>query len=72
VENKKEETTMMFTGGMLLAAGATIAVAVLDKTFEEFGVHWLGTAFKIIIPLVGMGLGIYFLETNPIVGWLMR
>lgn len=63
---------MMFSGGLFLAAGATIAIAVIDKTFEEFGVHWLGTAIKIALPLAGMALGIYFLETNPIVGWLFR
>jgi hypothetical protein len=61
---------MMFSGGIFLAAGATIALAILDKTFEELGIHWVGTVIKIALPLVGMGLGVYFLQTNPIVGWL--
>lgn len=61
---------MMFSAGILLAGGATVVVALIDKTFEEFGVHWIGTVLKIAIPLVGMGLGVYFLETNPIVWWI--
>jgi len=63
---------MLFGPGIFIAAGATIVCAVIDKTCEEFGIHWLGTAIKIAIPLAGMALGVYFLETNPIVGWLMR
>jgi hypothetical protein len=61
---------MLFGPGIFIAAGATIAAAVLDKAFEEFGVHWLGLALKIAIPLAGMALGVYFLENNPIVWWL--
>jgi hypothetical protein len=61
---------MLFGPGIFIAAGASIAAVVLDKTFEEFGVHWLGTVLKIAIPLAGMALGVYFLENNPIVWWL--
>lgn len=63
---------MIFSGGLFLAAGATIAIAVLDKTFEEYGVHWLGTAFKIAIPVIGLLLGVYFLENNPITLWWLK
>ncbi|MBO0961426.1 hypothetical protein J1P26_17105 [Neobacillus sp. MM2021_6] len=63
---------MLFGPGLFIAAGATIICTVVDKTFEEFGVHWLGTAIKIALPLAGMALGVYFLETNPIVWWLLR
>jgi hypothetical protein len=63
---------MLFTPGILLAAGATLAVAVVDKTLEEFGWHWLGTALKVIVPLAGMAVGIYFLENNPIVWWILK
>jgi hypothetical protein len=61
---------MLFGPGIFLAAGATIAVAALDKACEEFGVHWFGTVLKLALPLVGMALGVYFLETNPIIWWL--
>jgi hypothetical protein len=60
----------MFSAGLLLSAGATVAVAILDKALEETGIHWLGTALRIIVPLTGMVLAVYFLQTNPIVGWL--
>jgi hypothetical protein len=61
---------MMFGTGILLAGGTTILMAILDKTFEEFGVHWVSTTLKIALPLAGMILGVYFLQTNPIIGWL--
>ena len=61
---------MLFGPGIFIAAGATVAMALIGKTCEEFGVHWLGFAIRIALPLAGMALGVYFLETNPIVGWL--
>lgn len=61
---------MLFGSGMFLAAGATIAVALLDKATEELGIHWLGTVIKLILPVVGFALAIYFLETNSILWWL--
>lgn len=60
----------MFSAGLLLSAGATILIAVVDKTLEETGFHVLGTILKIAVPLAGMALGVYFLQTNPILGWL--
>lgn len=63
---------MMFGAGMFLAAGATILIAVVDKTFEEFGVHWVGTAVKIAVPVIGLLLGVYFLENNPITLWWLK
>lgn len=61
---------MLFTGGLLLSAGATLAVAVVDKVCAELGIHWLGTAIKLIVPLAGLGAAIYFLENNPLLWWL--
>ncbi|MEH7157493.1 hypothetical protein [Neobacillus drentensis] len=63
---------MLFGPGLLLAGGATILMAMVDKAFEDMGMHWLGTAIKIALPLAGMALGVYFLETNAIVSWLFR
>lgn len=60
----------MFTAGLLFSAGATITVALVDKVLEESGIHWLGTVLRIAIPLAGLALGIYFLETNAIVRWI--
>jgi uncharacterized protein YgbK (DUF1537 family) len=60
----------MFSVGLLLSAGGTIALAVLDKALEESGFHLLGTILKIGIPLAAMALGVYFLQTNPILRWL--
>jgi hypothetical protein len=60
----------MFSAGLLISAGATVAIAVLDKALEETGIHWLGTVLRLAVPLTGMILAVYFLQTNPIVGWL--
>ena len=56
----------MFTSGLLLSAGATIAVALVDKTLDESGYHWLGSVLRIAVPLIAMAVGVYFLQTNPI------
>lgn len=61
---------MLFDPFILAAAGGTIIVAALDKTLESYGYHWLGTILKIAIPLVGFAVGIYFIETNPMLEWL--
>jgi hypothetical protein len=61
---------MLFSSGMLLAGGATIALAVLDKSLEGWGYQWLGTFLKLAIPILAFATGIYFIETNPILRWL--
>jgi hypothetical protein len=63
---------MLFGSGMFLAAGATLGVALIDKVCEEFGIHWLNTAIRLILPIVGFGLAIYFLETNTLLSWILR
>lgn len=60
----------MFSTGLLLSAGATIGIAILDKQLENTGFFWLGTVLKLIVPLTGMGVAVYFLEHNPILEWL--
>ncbi|WP_284037481.1 hypothetical protein [Neobacillus sp. 114] len=61
---------MMFSTGLIMAAGGTIVIAIADKALEDTGFFWLGTILKLAVPLAGMALGVYFLETNPILGWL--
>lgn len=61
----------MFSAGLLLSAGATVAVVLIEKALDESGYYWLSTILKIALPFAGMALGIYFLEHNPIVTrWL--
>lgn len=63
---------MLFTPGLIVAAGATIVLVAVEKTLEDFGVHWVGTALKLALPLIGMAVGVYFLETNPILWWILK
>lgn len=61
---------MLFSPMLLLAGGATLALAVLDKTFEEYGFYWLGTILKIAIPIAAFAAGVYFIETNALLPWI--
>jgi len=61
---------MLFSGQLLLAAGGVLVVALSDSLADSLGYHWLGTAVKLLLPIAGLACGVYFLEANPIVGWL--
>jgi hypothetical protein len=61
---------MLFGPGVIIVGGSILAVALLDVLADSFGFHWLGNFVKFILPIVGFAAAIYFLETNPIVGWL--
>jgi hypothetical protein len=61
---------MLFGPGILIAGGSFIAITLLDKFADDCGIYWLGSALKIIIPIVAMVASVYFLETNTLVRWL--
>jgi hypothetical protein len=61
---------MLFSSGILLAGGATLFVAWIDKVAEGYGIEWLGTTLKLLLPIIGFSAGIYFLENNPLLRWL--
>lgn len=61
---------MLFEPVFFLAGGAVVLCAGLEKTAEYYGYYWLGNITKVALPLVGMILGVYFLENNPIIWWL--
>lgn len=63
---------MLFTPSLLMAGGATLLLIAIDKTLDEFGIHWLGTAIKIALPIIGMAAGVYFLEHNALVWWILK
>lgn len=69
-ENKGEEKNMLFGPGVLIAGGATILLACLDKTLEGYGFQFIGKVLRFAIPLAAMATGVYFLETNAILEWL--
>lgn len=60
----------MFSGGLLLTAGATIAVALVEKVLDDSGILWVGTVLRVAIPLAAMALGVYFLEHNALLHWV--
>jgi hypothetical protein len=60
----------MFSTGMLISAGVTVTVALVEKMLDETGYMWIGTTLRIIIPLASMVLGVYFLEHNSLLRWL--
>lgn len=63
---------MLFEPMILVAGGATLLIAGIDKTLSEFGFHGLNTFLKIALPIAAFAAGIYFIETNAMIGWLFR
>lgn len=61
---------MLFEPMFFIAGGVTIALACLDKTLESYGYHALGNVLKILVPIAGLAAGVYFIETNAMIGWL--
>lgn len=61
---------MLFEPVFFVTAGATIALACVEKTLESYGFHALSNIIKIALPLAGLIAGVYFIETNPILKWL--
>lgn len=61
---------MLFSPMILMAGGTTIAIACLDKTLESYGFHALGNVLRVAIPLAALLAGVYFIETNALIGWL--
>lgn len=61
---------MLFTPTIFVAGGTMLAIALLDKTAEAYGFQALGLTLRILVPIVAMIAGVYFLETNAILRWL--
>ena len=61
---------MLFGPSVIIAGGSFIAVALLDRIADDFGITWLGVALKLAVPLAAMALAVYFLKTNALVRWL--
>lgn len=61
---------MLFTPTVFIAGGSLLAIALIDKTAEAYGFQGLGLTLRIIVPIVAMIAGVYFLETNAILRWL--
>lgn len=61
---------MLFEPAIFIVGGATVALALLDKTFSSYGFHGMGITLRILIPLAGLIASIYFIETNPLLEWL--
>lgn len=63
---------LLFEPMILVAGGATLLIAGLDKTFSAYGFHGLGRVLGFILPIAAFAAGIYFIETNSLLGWLFR
>jgi len=61
---------MLFEPVFFLAGGTVVLVAGIEKTAEYYGFYWLSNLTKLLLTIGGMILGVYFLENNPIIGWL--
>jgi hypothetical protein len=61
---------MLFGPGVIIAGGSFIAIVVLEKTAEDFGITWLSTTLRLLVPIVAILFAIFFLETNALLRWL--
>lgn len=61
---------MLFGADIIIAGGSVIAIAILDRLADDFGITWLGTAIKLAVPLAALLATVYFIETNPLLRWL--
>ncbi|MEK5066836.1 hypothetical protein [Cytobacillus sp. FSL R5-0596] len=61
---------MLFSSGILVAGGVTLALAALDKTLESYGFGALGTIIRIALPIAAFAAGVYFMETNDLLRYL--
>ncbi|MDK7669534.1 hypothetical protein [Cytobacillus oceanisediminis] len=61
---------MLFSSGILVAGGATLILAALDKTLESYGFGAIGTIIRIALPIAAFAAGIYFIETNDLLRYL--
>jgi hypothetical protein len=66
----KKGGIIMFSTGLIISAGGVVVAAIVEKIADQTGIHWLGTATRLIIPLVGLGFAAYFLTHNPMLRWL--
>jgi hypothetical protein len=71
IKKQHEEATRMLFEPIFFAAGGTVlGLALLDKALESYGFHALGAILKVAVPIVGLVLAVYFLETNALLRWL--
>ncbi|MBD7939635.1 hypothetical protein H9655_21565 [Cytobacillus sp. Sa5YUA1] len=61
---------MLFSAGVLMAGGVTLVLAAIDKTLESYGFGTLAIIIRIAFPIAAFIAGVYFIETNSIIGWL--
>ncbi|MGG3694301.1 hypothetical protein [Heyndrickxia ginsengihumi] len=60
----------MINGTMLIAGGSIVLLAVADKTAESYGIYWLGSVVKLLLPIAGLAAAVYFGDSNVVRGLL--
>jgi hypothetical protein len=61
---------MLFGPGVLITGASFITIVVLEKTAEDFGITWLSTTLRLVVPIVAILFAVFFLETNALLRWL--
>jgi hypothetical protein len=61
---------MLFESTVIIGGGSIVALAVLEKLAEDYGYSWLGGTIKLLVPIAGLAVAVYFLEFNPLLHWL--
>lgn len=54
----------------LLASGGVVLTAIADKLADEYGIPYVGTTIKLILPIVAAGAGYWLFDASPVLRFL--
>jgi len=60
----------MINGTVLLAGGGILLLAGIDKTAEAYGIYWVGSVIKVLLPVAGLAAAALFGDSSIVRGLL--
>lgn len=60
----------MINGTILLAGGGIVLLAAADKTAEAYGVYWVGSIIRVLLPIAGLAAAAMFGDSSIVRGLL--
>jgi len=60
----------MINGTVLLAGGGIVLLAGIDKTAEAYGLYWVGSVIKVLLPVAGLAAAALFGDSIIVRGLL--
>lgn len=60
----------MINGTILLAGGGIVLLAGIDKTAEAYGLYWVGSVIRVLLPVAGLAAAVIFGDSSIVRGLL--